>query len=141
MSEDDVPDMGFCDAVEAYFVVETHDGDPLYAELVGCSLRRRFDPLPGVPSTLPCGSKPIEPGLYVRFKCISGGGARGYFFDRYAGEKTKRSREHDWVVEYTGRDGKPRQSRFRGALRSYKDREKSRNRWWYFGTIKVVLPF
>lgn len=140
MSGDGVPDVAFCGFADAYFVVETSDGDSLHATLVGCSLVRMSGSQPGDPAVPPDGSTPREPGLYVRFKCITDGRARGYFYDRAVLGRKGGHREHDWKVEYTGHDGKTRQSRFRGTMSGYKEKEKSPNKWWFFGTIRVRMP-
>lgn len=135
MSEDGAPDMGFCGAAEAYFVVETPDGDLLHVELLACGLGRRLRPLTGVSYT-----RPAEQGLYLRFKCAGDGRARGYFFARYVVDKEGRRGEHAWAVSYTDHDGKARESKFRGTLLIYKEREDAPNKWKFFGAIKVATP-
>lgn len=133
MSGDDKLDLGFFNSGDAYFVIETPDGESLHVALAGCGLSRSNSPPPGAPRLK-------EPGVDVRFRCIGDDRGRGYFFARSVVEKSGRLREHAWVVEYTSRDGITRQSRFRGTLRNYREQERPRNEWRFFGTIRIALP-
>jgi len=137
MSGDGMPDLGFFNRPDTYFVIEVPDGETLHVEL-DSALERKFQ-RPADPAADPTPER--EPGLYVRFKCVSDRRGHAYFFDRSVIGESGKPKEHTWVVEYTGHDGKTRQSRFRGALYGYRKRELPGNKWAFLGRIKVPLPY
>ena len=138
MSVDGLPDFGFCDSSDAYFVIVGGDGETQHVELAGSRLERRFQ-MPSDPAADPTPGK--EPGLYVGFKCVSDSRGHAYFFDRSVPKKDNRPEECEWVVEYTGHDGRTKQSKFTGSLYGYRKKQQPCNRWAFLGRIKVPLPY
>lgn len=126
---------GLVPTADAYFLVETQDGETLHALITGSKIGSRLarDPHNDNPD-------PVDDiGHHFRFKCSGDSRAGGYFFARSVLRDDGTSPECEWILESSVKDRNPKQYKFVGALYDYRELPLSNSESEFFGTIKI--PF